>query len=104
VLIQLREENQSAAMAERQGRNDTQGTGTTQYHPSMIYLLESAVILTHRDKETLGCLGESLLGSLQKYVRDAKNVHSATLSKVTTYLLKLLQLGYVAVSTYSRTS
>jgi hypothetical protein len=98
VLIQLGEESESAAMAGKQGNDNTHETNTTRYHPSMIYLLESAVILTLRDKETLGCLGGTLLCTLQNFVTDAKYIPSATLSQVITYLLKLLQLGYVSIS------
>ncbi|KKK17342.1 hypothetical protein AOCH_003396 [Aspergillus ochraceoroseus] len=65
-----------------------------QYDPGMMYLLELATILTLRDQQTIETLGERLLSALQGFIRDARNLHSLALSRVTSYLLNLLRLSH----------
>jgi brefeldin A-resistance guanine nucleotide exchange factor 1 len=65
------------------------------YNPGIVYVLELATILTLRDGKTIQDLGESLTASLQNVVRDAKNLHPLTVSRVVYYLLNLLRLSYV---------
>lgn len=65
------------------------------YDPSMIFVLELATVLTLRDTMTLETLGENLATTLQTLVRDAKNLHPLTVSRVVSYLLNLLRLSHV---------
>lgn len=67
------------------------------YDPSMIFCLELATVLTLRDEKTLETLGETLATTLQTLVRDAKNLHPLTVSRVVSYLLNLLRLSHVSV-------
>ncbi|KAL3464216.1 hypothetical protein BJX64DRAFT_99281 [Aspergillus heterothallicus] len=101
LLTQLPEESAPAVMVVKPERplpslraNSKTGTSTNQYDPGMMYLLELAAILTLRDSQTIESLGEGLLASLQGFVRDAQNLHSLALSRVTTYLLNLLRLSH----------
>ncbi|KAL2800397.1 hypothetical protein BJX66DRAFT_331975 [Aspergillus keveii] len=101
LLAQLPEESAPAVIVVKPERplpssraNSRAGTGTNQYDPGMMYLLELAAILTLRDSETIATLGEGLLASLQGFIRDAQNLHSLALSRVTTYLLNLLRLSH----------
>ncbi|KAJ5279431.1 hypothetical protein N7478_004803 [Penicillium angulare] len=64
------------------------------YDPSMIFNLELATVLTLRDEKTLETLGESLATTLQNLVRDAKNLHPLTVSRIVSYLLNLLRLSH----------
>ncbi|PGH26999.1 hypothetical protein AJ80_01383 [Polytolypa hystricis UAMH7299] len=64
------------------------------YEPGVVYFLELATRLILRDKETVQELGEGLTASLQNFVRDAKNMHSLTVSRVVCYLLDLLRCSY----------
>lgn len=61
----------------------------------MVYVLELATILTLRDRETLETLGEGLSISLQSFIRDARNIHPLSLSRIVYYLLELLRLSHV---------
>lgn len=70
------------------------------YDPSMIFNLELATVLTLRDERTLEALGETLATTLQTLVRDAKNLHPLTVSRVVSYLLNLLRLSHVSISEY----
>ena len=67
------------------------------YDPSIIFNLELASVLTLRDQETLEALGEALATTLQALVRDAKNLHPLTVSRIVSYLLSLLRLSHVCV-------
>ena len=67
------------------------------YDPSMIFVLELATILTLRDEKTLEALGETLATTLQTLVREAKNLHPLTVSRVVSYLLNLLRLSHVCI-------
>lgn len=67
------------------------------YDPSMIFNLELATVLTLRDEKTLETLGESLATTLQTLVRDAKNLHPLTVSRIVSYLLNLLRLSHVSI-------
>lgn len=67
------------------------------YDPSMIFVLELATVLTLRDEKTLEVVGEKLATTLQTLVRDAKNLHPLTVSRVVSYLLNLLRLSHVCV-------
>jgi brefeldin A-resistance guanine nucleotide exchange factor 1 len=102
LLAQLPEESAPAVIVVKPERplpssraNSRAGTSTNQYDPGMMYLLELAAILTLRDSQTIQTLGEGLLASLQGFIRDAQNLHSLALSRVTTYLLNLLRLSHV---------
>ncbi|KAJ5250545.1 hypothetical protein N7489_000955 [Penicillium chrysogenum] len=64
------------------------------YDPSMVFVLELATVLTLRDEKTLEALGENLATTLQTLVRDAKNLHPLTVSRVVSYLLNLLRLSH----------
>lgn len=68
------------------------------YNPGMVYVLELATILTLRDDETIGELGENLTASLQNIVRDAKNLHPLVVSRAVYYFLNLLRRSYVSLS------
>lgn len=65
------------------------------YDPSMIFVLELATVITLRDEKTLETLGEMLATNLQTLVRDAKNLHPLTVSRLVYYLLNLLRLSHV---------
>lgn len=67
------------------------------YNPGTVYMLELATILTLRDSETIQKLGEPLNRSLQNIIRNSKNIHPLTLSRVITYQLSLLRQCYVSV-------
>ncbi|KAL5341571.1 hypothetical protein BJX70DRAFT_40933 [Aspergillus crustosus] len=101
LLAQLPEESAPAVIVVKPERpfpstraNARPDTSRGQYDPGMMYLLELAAILTLRDKQTIESLGEGLLASLQGFIRDARNLHSLALSRVTTYLLNLLRLSH----------
>ncbi|KAJ5587336.1 uncharacterized protein N7459_003101 [Penicillium hispanicum] len=64
------------------------------YDPSMIFILELATVLTLRDENALENLGEMLATTLQALVRDAKNLHPLTVSRIVSYLLNLLRLSH----------
>ncbi|KAJ6144511.1 hypothetical protein N7470_008406 [Penicillium chermesinum] len=64
------------------------------YDPSMIFVLELATVLTLRDEGTLEVLGERLATTLQTLIRDAKNLHPLTVSRIVSYLLNLLRLSH----------
>jgi brefeldin A-resistance guanine nucleotide exchange factor 1 len=63
----------------------------------MIFVLELATVLALRDDKTLEVLGENLATTLQTLVRDAKNLHPLTVSRVVSYLLNLLRLSHVCL-------
>lgn len=67
------------------------------YNPGMVYILELATILTLRDNESIGKLGENLTASLQNIIRDAKNLHPLVVSRAVYYFLTLLRLSYVSL-------
>jgi brefeldin A-resistance guanine nucleotide exchange factor 1 len=101
LLAQLPEESAPAVIVVKPERplpstraNARPDTSRGQYEPGMMYLLELAAILTLRDRQTIESLGEGLLASLQGFIRDARNLHSLALSRVTTYLLNLLRLSH----------
>lgn len=62
----------------------------------MIFNLELATVLTLRDEKTLETLGENLATTLQTLVRDAKNFHPLTVSRIVSYLFNLLRLSHVS--------
>ncbi|KAE8146240.1 hypothetical protein BDV25DRAFT_54439 [Aspergillus avenaceus] len=98
-LAQLPEESAPAVIvvkSERPSRsvNGRVDPSKSNYDPRMMYLLELATILTLRDHTTLEAVGETLLSSLQAFVRDAKNLHSLALSRIIYYLLNLLRVGH----------
>jgi brefeldin A-resistance guanine nucleotide exchange factor 1 len=100
ALAQLPEESAPAVIvvkSERPSRsaNGRLGAHGSNYDPGMMYLLELTTILTLRDQATLEAVGESLLTSLQAFMRDARNMHSLALSRIIYYLLNLLRLSHV---------
>jgi brefeldin A-resistance guanine nucleotide exchange factor 1 len=107
LLAQLPEESAPAVIVVKPERplplsraNAKPITSRNQYDPGMMYLLELAAILTLRDHQTIENLGEGLLASLQGFIRDARNLHTLALSRVTTYLLNLLRLSHVCLDPY----
>ncbi|KAJ5312471.1 hypothetical protein N7508_003301 [Penicillium antarcticum] len=102
LLSQLPEENAPAVIAVKPERPSptSRMTGnrvdpnSPKYDPSMIFVLELATVLTLRDDKTLEVLGENLATTLQTLVRDAKNLHPLTVSRVVSYLLNLLRLSH----------
>ncbi|KAJ5945829.1 hypothetical protein N7454_002668 [Penicillium verhagenii] len=102
LLSQLPEENAPAVIVVKPERPSpvSRPTGARvdpnqpKYDPSMIFNLELATVLTLRDNETLEALGESLATTLQTLVRDAKNLHPLTVSRIVSYLLNLLRLSH----------
>ncbi|KAL3472092.1 hypothetical protein BJX99DRAFT_11435 [Aspergillus californicus] len=101
LLAQLPEESAPAVIVVKPERplpssraNARSSASGSIYDPGMMYLLELAAILTLRDHQTIESLGEGLLASLQGFIRDAGNLHSLALSRVTTYLLNLLRLSH----------
>ena len=108
LLSQLPEDNAPAVIVVKPERPNTVSRPTSarvdpnqpKYDPSMIFNLELATVLTLRDKETLEALGESLATTLQTLVRDAKNLHPLTVSRIVSYLLNLLRLSHVCASRF----
>ncbi|KAL1955210.1 hypothetical protein VTO42DRAFT_8922 [Malbranchea cinnamomea] len=64
------------------------------YNPGIVYILELATSFTLRDDETMQELGEGVTSTLLNIVRDAKNLHPLTLSRVVHYLLIMLRRAY----------
>lgn len=103
LLAQLPEENAPAVIVVKPERpspvprpsSTRVDPNQPKYDPSMIFLLELATVLTLRDDKTLESLGESLATTLQTLVRDAKNLHPLTVSRIVSYLLNLLRLSHV---------
>lgn len=104
LLSQLPENNTPAVIVVKPERprpvsrnsNTRADPNQPKYDPSMIFALELATVLTLRDNNTLEALGESLATTLQSLVRDAKNLHPLTVSRVVSYLLNLLRLSHVS--------
>ncbi|KIV93676.1 hypothetical protein PV10_04871 [Exophiala mesophila] len=65
-----------------------------EYDPGTVFLLEFATMLTLRDEETIGTVGENLTASLQSAVRDAANLHPLAASRVVHYFLELLKYSH----------
>lgn len=105
LLSHLPEENAPAVIVvkpERPGPSSRPLTtrvdpNRPKYDPSMTFVLELATVLTLRDEQTLETLGEMLAATLQTLVRDAKNLHPLTVSRLVYYLLNLLRLSHVCV-------
>ena len=103
LLSLLPEENAPAVIVVKPERptptsraaNSRADPNQPKYDPSMIFVLELATVLTLRDEKTLEVLGENLATTLQTLVRDAKNLHPLTVSRVVSYLLNLLRLSHV---------
>ncbi|KAJ5799808.1 uncharacterized protein N7518_001876 [Penicillium psychrosexuale] len=102
LLSLLPEENAPAVIVVKPERptptsrvaNSRADPNQPKYDPSMIFVLELATLLTLRDEKTLEVLGENLATTLQTLVRDAKNLHPLTVSRVVSYLLNLLRLSH----------
>ncbi|CAI7608892.1 unnamed protein product [Penicillium discolor] len=102
LLSLLPEENAPAVIVVKSERpaptsraaNSRADPNQPKYDPSMIFVLELATVLTLRDEKTLEVLGENLATTLQTLVRDAKNLHPLTVSRVVSYLLNLLRLSH----------
>ncbi|CAI7627566.1 unnamed protein product [Penicillium viridicatum] len=102
LLSLLPEENAPAVIVVKSERpapttrvaNTRADPNQPKYDPSMIFVLELATVLTLRDEKTLEALGENLATTLQTLVRDAKNLHPLTVSRVVSYLLNLLRLSH----------
>lgn len=108
LLSLLPEENAPAVIVVKPERptptsrvaNSRADPNQPKYDPSMIFVLELATVLTLRDEKTLEVLGENLATTLQTLVRDAKNLHPLTVSRVVSYLLNLLRLSHVCILVY----
>jgi brefeldin A-resistance guanine nucleotide exchange factor 1 len=106
LLCLLPEENAPAVIVVKSERptpssrisNNRVDPNQPKYDPSTIFVLELATVLTLRDEKTLEVLGENLATTLQTLVRDAKNLHPLTVSRVVSYLLNLLRLSHVRIS------
>ena len=104
LLSQLPEENTPAVIVVKPERPSPVSRPTStrvdpnrpKYDPFMIFVLELATVLTLRDEKTLEILGEGLATTLQTLVRDAKNLHPLTVSRLVSYLLNLLRLSHVS--------
>ncbi|KAJ5152360.1 hypothetical protein N7492_010655 [Penicillium capsulatum] len=102
LLSQLPEENAPAVIVVKPERpspvsrpaSSRVDPNQPKYDPSMIFILELATVLTLRDEKTLEVLGETLATTLQTLVRDAKNLHPLTVSRLVSYLLNLLRLSH----------
>ncbi|KAJ5177882.1 SEC7-like alpha orthogonal bundle [Penicillium coprophilum] len=102
LLSLLPEENAPAVIVVKSERptptsrapNNRVDPNQPKYDPSMIFVLELATVLTLRDENSLAALGENLATTLQTLVRDAKNLHPLTVSRVVSYLLSLLRLSH----------
>ncbi|KAJ5140035.1 hypothetical protein N7448_003443 [Penicillium atrosanguineum] len=102
LLSQLPEENALAVIVVKPERpspvsrspNARIDPNQPKYDPSMVFALELATVLTIRDEKTLGALGERLATTLQTMVRDAKNLHPLSVSRIVSYLLSLLRLSH----------
>ncbi|KAJ5492282.1 SEC7-like alpha orthogonal bundle [Penicillium expansum] len=102
LLSLLPEENAPAVIVVKPERptptsraaNSRADPNQPKYDPSMVFVLELATVLTLRDEKTLEVLGENLATTLQTLVRDAKNLHPLTVSRVVSYLLNLLRLSH----------
>ncbi|RMD42675.1 hypothetical protein DV735_g2423, partial [Chaetothyriales sp. CBS 134920] len=65
-----------------------------QYEPGTVFLLELATMLTLRDPDTVASGGDSLMATLQNFVRDASNLHPLVSSRVVRYLLDMLKHSF----------
>lgn len=92
AVIVVKPERPSNSSRLANGKPDPNGPT---YDPGMIYILELATIITLRNRETLERLGESLSIALQTFIRDARNIHPLSLSRIVHYLLALLRVGHV---------
>lgn len=108
LLSLLPEENTPAVIVVKHERptptsraaNSRADPNQPKYDPSVVFVLELATVLTLRDEKTLEVLGENLATTLQTLVRDAKNLHPLTVSRVVSYLLNLLRLSHVCTILY----
>ena len=64
------------------------------YDPGTVFLLELASMLTLRDEETIAAAGETLMTTLQNFVRDASNLHPLASSRIVRYLLDMLRYSF----------
>jgi brefeldin A-resistance guanine nucleotide exchange factor 1 len=110
LLSQLPQDSSSAIITVKSDSNPPatpNGTKTVIdgpiYDPAAIYLLELATVLSLRDDDSVAALGSSVAEALQNVIRDAANYHATTVSRVTYYLLSLLNAGYVSIHEYKAT-
>ena len=66
------------------------------YDPSMVFVLEMAIIMATRDNESVTLMGQVVAESLQTIVRDATNIHPLVLARAVFYLLYLLNASQVS--------
>lgn len=95
VIVVKPERPTSSASRFSTGKPNTDGPI---YNPNMVYILELATLLSLRDDETMQAIGENVAGSLRDIVRDSQNFHPLVISRVVSYLLSLLRVGYVSIS------
>ncbi|KAJ9269863.1 hypothetical protein DTO212C5_4037 [Paecilomyces variotii] len=91
VIVVKPERPTSSASRFSTGKPNTDGPI---YNPNMVYILELATLLSLRDDETMQAIGENVAGSLRDIVRDSQNFHPLVISRVVSYLLSLLRVGY----------
>ena len=70
--------------------------GTSNYDPSLIFVLELATILAARDENSVATVGKDVAEALQNLIRDATNIHSLVVSRAVFYLLHLLKASHVS--------
>lgn len=90
TIITVKSETVSASNPQRPP------TDLALYDPSMVYVLELCTVLALRDKETVEELGREVCDALQNILRDARNHHPTTVSRIVCYLLTLLEASYVS--------
>lgn len=66
------------------------------YDPSVVFVLELAVIMATRDHGSVALMGQPVADALQTVVRDAANVHPLVLARVVFYLLYFLNASQVS--------
>ena len=66
------------------------------YDPSVVFVLELAVIMATRDHGSVALMGQPMADALQTVVRDATNVHPLVLARAVFYLLYFLNASQVS--------
>lgn len=94
VIVVKPERPTSSASRFSTGRPSSDGPS---YDPNVVYILELATLLALRDDETMQAIGENVAGALRGIIRDSQNFHPLVISRVVSYLLSLLRVGYVSI-------
>jgi brefeldin A-resistance guanine nucleotide exchange factor 1 len=70
-----------------------------EYDPSVAYILEFCTLMASRDAESIESMGKIVFDTLQSVLRDPARYHAVTVSRASFYALKLLNIGYVSLTT-----